>query len=281
MHDENPLIPGRLRSEGDIRMMLSWAKELGCNFVRLAHYTHNEKMIRIADEMGLLVWAEVPVYWTISWENADTYWNASGQLTTMIDRDKNRASVIIWSIGNETPVTEPRNKFMGNLADLVRALDNTRLVAAALEVHRDGYTVIVDDALGEKIDLASFNQYGGWYWGGHPRELAKYSFDIRFNKPVVITEFGGGALAGYHGSDSTIWTEEYQERLYIEQLKMLDRVDGLSGMTPWILVDFRSPRRQHPKFQNFWNRKGLISESGTRKKAFYILQEYYKLKEAE
>ncbi|MGB5269180.1 glycoside hydrolase family 2 protein [Eudoraea sp.] len=277
MHDENPLIGGRLRSDGDMRMMLSWAKELGCNYVRLAHYTHNETMLRLADEMGLMVWSEVPVYWTISWENEETYKNAENQLRVSVERDKNRASIIIWSVGNETPVTEARNVFMGKLVDKTRSLDDTRLVAAALEVEREGYTITVDDTLGEKLDLASFNQYGGWYWS-EPKELPKYSFDIKFNKPVVITEFGGGALGGFHADDDTMWSEEYQELIYINQLKMMDKIDGLRGITPWILVDFKSPRRQNPVYQQFWNRKGLISNTGVKKKAYFILKEYYRNK---
>src|SRR5690606_2260252 len=83
IHEENPLIPGRFRSAGDMKMMLNWAKELNCNYVRLAHYPHSEEMIKLADEMGLLVWAEVPVYWTISWENAETYKKAEQQLTDL------------------------------------------------------------------------------------------------------------------------------------------------------------------------------------------------------
>lgn len=277
VHDENPLLQGRLRSEGDMRMILTWAKELGCNYIRLAHYTHNEAMLRLADEVGLLVWAEVPVYWTISWSNPETYKNAENQLAVGIERDKNRACVAIWSVGNETPISAERNVFMGKLIDKVRSIDDTRLVAAALEVERVGYTVTVDDALGEKLDLASFNEYGGWYWS-EPKELPKYSFDIKFNKPVVISEFGAEAVAGFHGDEDTIWSEEFQELFYKNQLEMLDKIDGLRGMTPWILVDFKSPRRQHPVYQNFWNRKGLISETGKKKKAFYILQNYYKSK---
>ena len=280
IHDENPLLKGRLRSEGDMRMMLNWAKELGCNYVRLAHYTHNETMLRLADEMGLLVWAEVPVYWTISWTNPETYKNAENQLTVGIERDKNRASIIIWSVGNETPVTEPRNVFMGNLVDKVRSLDDTRLVAAALEVERKGYTVTVEDPLGDKLDIASFNEYGGWYWSD-AKELPKYSFDIKFDKPVIISEFGAGALGGFHADDDTMWSEEYQELIYINQLKMLDQIEGLRGMTPWILVDFRSPRRQNPVYQDFWNRKGLMSNTGVKKKAYFTLQNYYKNKKVE
>jgi beta-glucuronidase len=275
LHDENPLLAGRLRSEGDMRMMLQWAKDMNCNYVRLAHYPHNEEMIRLADEMGLLVWAEVPVYWTISWTNPATYANAKKQLTDLIVRDKNRASVIVWSIGNETPLSDARLSFMSNLAETARSLDDTRLVAAALEVHREGNNIILNDPLGEKIDLVSFNEYAGWYWGGNPSEITKYNFDIKYKKPVVITEFGGDALGGFHADENTRWSEEYQEALYKNQIVMLSKIGALRGMTPWILTDFRSPRRQHPIYQNFWNRKGLISETGKKKKAFFVLKDFY------
>ncbi len=274
MHDENPLIPGRLRSEGDMRMLLQWAKEMNCNYVRLAHYPHNETMIKLADEMGLLVWAEVPVYWTISWQNESTYNNAQQQLTDLVTRDKNRASVIVWSVGNETPVSESRNIFMGKLAAVAHSLDSTRLVAAALEVHRKGNDIVIEDPLGDQLDLVSFNEYAGWYWSD-PEGMLDYTFNVKFNKPVVITEFGADALSGFHADAATRWSEEYQELLYKNQFRMLGNISGLRGMTPWILVDFRSPRRPHPVYQDFWNRKGLISETGKKKMAFYTLKNYY------
>ncbi|MBS1660433.1 MAG: beta-glucuronidase [Bacteroidetes bacterium] len=275
IHDENPLIQGRNRGEGDLRMLLTWAKEMNCNYVRLAHYPHNEAMIRLADEMGLMIWAEVPVYWTISWENAGTFANAQKQLSDLIIRDKNRASVIIWSIGNETPLSDARLSFMSKLAERAHSLDNTRLVSAALEVHRKGDEAFVDDPLGEKLDLVSFNEYAGWYWGDKPTDLPKYHFTIKYNRPVVITEFGGDALAGFHADSLTRFSEEYQELLYKNQLQMLMGIGALRGTTPWILTDFRSPRRQHPVYQNYWNRKGLISETGQKKKAFYVLKSFY------
>jgi beta-glucuronidase len=274
LHDENPLIPGRLRGQGDMRMLLQWAKEMNCNYVRLAHYPHSEEMIRLADEMGLMVWAEVPVYWTISWTNSDTYANANAQLTDLVTRDKNRASVIIWSVGNETPISGPRNDFMGKLAHTARALDDTRLVAAALEIHRKGNDITVEDPLADQLDLISFNEYAGWYWASNA-EMLQYRFDVRYNKPVIITEFGADALGGYHADADTRWSEEYQDALYRNQFKMLAGIPGLRGMTPWVLVDFRSPRRQHPYFQDFWNRKGLISDDGKKKQAFWTLKHYY------
>lgn len=274
MHEENPLIPGRFRSIGDMRMMLNWAKELNCNYIRLAHYPHSEEMIKLADEMGLMVWAEIPVYWTISWENDETYKNAEKQLNDLIERDKNRSSVITWSIGNETPLSDARFKFMSNLASKARSLDNTRLVSAALETHKEGFDVIVNDPLSELLDLVSFNQYGGWYWDS-PKNLYKYNFQIKYNKPVVVSEVGGGALGGFHADEETRWSEEYQESFYKSQIPFMNTISGLRGMTPWILVDFRSPRRQHPYYQDFWNRKGLITETGEKKKAFFVLKEYY------
>ena len=116
IHEEAPLARrARLQRSGRAACCSAWAKELGCNFVRLAHYPHNEHMIQMADEMGMLVWSEIPVYWTILWENPETFENAETQLGEMITRDKNRASVILWSVANETPVSEPRNKFLKGL----------------------------------------------------------------------------------------------------------------------------------------------------------------------
>jgi beta-glucuronidase len=280
LHDENPLIPGRLRGSGDMRMLLQWAKDMNCNYVRLAHYPHSEEMIRLADEMGLMVWAEVPVYWTISWDKPETFANANAQLTDLIVRDKNRASVVVWSIGNETPISAPRNAFMGGLAKTARSLDDTRLIAAALEIHRTGKSITIEDPLAASLDLASFNEYAGWYWASNA-EMLDFRFDIRLNKPVVITEFGADALGGYHADADTRWSEEYQDTLYQNQFRMLDKIPGLRGMTPWVLVDFRSPRRTHPYFQDFWNRKGLISDDGKKKQAFWTLKRYYETKQRQ
>ena len=104
MHEEAPIRGGRAFSQEDAETLLGWASELGCNFVRLTHYPHSENMTRLADRMGLMVWSEIPVYWDIDWENPATLQNAENQLRDMIARDHNRASVVFWSLSNETPV---------------------------------------------------------------------------------------------------------------------------------------------------------------------------------
>jgi len=277
IHEENVMRGGRAYSIEDARVLFGWAKELGCNFVRLAHYPHNENMVRLADEMGILVWEEIPVYWTIDWKNMETYKKAETQLKEVINRDKNRASVIIWSMANETPKSEERLSFLTNLAKATRKLDNTRLITAALEDHpskKDKNTMVIEDKFSEIVDIISFNQYYGWY-GGSIEDIKNLSWNIDINKPVIVSEFGAGALQGYHADKLTIWSEEYQEYLYNETLAVLAKIPQLSGMTPWILTDFRSPRRMHDVYQKGFNRKGLISETGDKKKAFYTLQKFY------
>lgn len=276
IHEEAPLRSGRAFSQEDARILLGWAKELGCNFARLAHYPHNEFMIREAERMGLLVWSEIPVYWTILWDNPATFHNAANQLDEMITRDKNRASVILWSIGNETPLNEERLRFMKNLAVKARELDSTRLITAALERHySDPNTLVIDDPLGEYLDVLGCNEYIGWY-DGLPEKAETITWKTVYDKPLIMSEFGGGALYGLHGDELTIWSEEYQESLYKHQVNMLKKISFLRGTSPWILMDFRSPRRPLPRIQDFWNRKGLVSDQGQKKKAFYILQEYYR-----
>lgn len=277
IHEESPTRDGRGYSKADAKKLLLWAKDLGCNFVRLAHYPHNENMVRLADKMGILVWEESPVYWTIDWDNPRTYKNAQNQLTELINRDKNRASVIIWSMANETPTSEARNIFLSKLAKQARTLDPTRLISAALEQSNyKGNPKIktIDDSFAKVVDVLSFNQYIGWY-DGLPDKCKQVTWKIKEDKPVIISEFGAGAKQGLHGDKDERWTEEYQENLYIETLEMINKIEQLQGISPWILVDFRSPRRVLPKIQDGWNRKGLISEDGKKKKAFYILKKYY------
>ena len=277
IHEEKANGGGRANSVEDAQMLLSWAQELGCNFVRLAHYPHNEYMVREAERRGIMVWSEIPCYWTIAWTNPDTYQNAQNQLRDMIARDHNRANIIIWSIANETPHSAQRDQFLGRLAKYARSQDSTRLISMAMEVTgASNYVNRLNDNMNEYVDVVSFNQYIGWY--RDVNDAPKMRWEIPYNKPVIISEFGGGARYGLHGAKNQRWTEEFQENLYKENTAMLDKIEGLSGTTPWILKDFRSPRRVLPGVQDYYNRKGLFSDKGEKKLAFYILRDWYKTK---
>ena len=274
LHDEK-LGGGRTNKAADVLPQLKLAKELGCNFLRLAHYPHNEATVREAERQGLMVWSEIPVYWNILWTNEATYASAERQLSDMVRRDVNRAAVVVWSIANETPYGAARDRFLSALAKRARALDPSRILSMAMEIGDvKDHVCTITDTLNPYVDIVSFNQYIAWYWASAD-EAAQFTFRIPYDKPVVISEFGGGAVHGRHGPKTERWTEEFQAELYRANLAMLSKIDGLSGLTPWILYDFRSPRRPCPGIQDGFNRKGLASEKGEKKLAFEVLREFY------
>jgi len=271
VHEDDAVL-GKVATEPDIRRRFAHARELGCNFLRLAHYPHHERVAEIADAEGVLLWAEIPVYWAIDFANPDTYADAENQLLELIARDGNRASVIIWGVGNENADTDARYEFMSRLAGAARRADPTRLVGAACLIDRE--TFRIEDRLAARLDVVGLNEYFGWYepdFSGLER-LLEHS---RPGKPVVITETGADALAGLHGGVRQLFTEECQAEVYRRQLDCLGRAAYVRGFCPWILYDFRSERRQN-RFQRGFNRKGLIAEDKTTKKlAFHVLAERY------
>jgi beta-glucuronidase len=277
--------PARNMTESAARALLQEIKHgLHGNYVRLSHYPHSETTLRLADEMGLLVWSEIPVYWTVDWDNPDVLRKALTMQAETIYRDRNRAAVVLWSVGNETPVSAPRTRFHSAMADNVRALDPTRLISAALLVKHtkvDGTDAIaIDDPLLDKLDVLAVNTYAGWYGDDTLASLPDMKWALPANRPLVLSEFGADALAGYRNDGMKKFTEEYQAEYYRKTLAMADRIPTLAGMSPWILKDFQSPRREHPIFQNGWNRKGIVSETGVRKQAFDVLSTYYRTKSA-
>lgn len=277
LHEESPKRGGRATNAEDAQTLLDYAKELGCNFIRLAHYPHNEYETRLADRMGLLVWSEIPVYWDIDWKNPATLANAQAQLRDMIARDRNRASVILWSMSNETPIDPARTAFIQNLADSTRQMDPTRLITSALNhTEKAGPNQeILNDPLGQSLDVLGLNEYIGWYVR-RPEDADVMQWTTPYQKPIIISEFGADAPAGRHGDPQTRWSEEYQANLFVHQLDMVKRIPNFVGLSPWVLVDFHSPRRPIPGIQDYYNRKGLISNHGERKQAFYVLQKFYK-----
>ena len=257
MHEEAPIRGGRAFTQQDAETLLGWAHELGCNFVRLTHYPHSENMTRLADRMGLMVWSEIPVYWDIDWENPATLQNAKNQLHEMIARDHNRASVIFWSLSNETPVKPERTTFLRQLAETARQLDSTRLITSAMNhVDETGPdTRILSDPLGEYLDVIGLNEYLGWYWG-RPEDADHMHWKTAWDKPLIMSEFGGRAPYGRHGGADERWTEEYQASIYQHHIEMLKRIPSLAGLSPWVLMDFHSPAACYPASRTTTTAKG-------------------------
>ena len=272
VHEDSQFTGKALRDEERLTIIRT-AKELGANYLRLAHYPHHENMAKLCDEQGILLWEEIPVYWAIAFDNPATYNNARNQLEELMCRDFNRASVIIWSVGNENLDSDDRFRFMGNLADFAHQYDNTRMVSAACLV--DGETLSIKDRLAEKLDIIGVNEYIGWY-SPNFEELPQLMNNSNPTKPVIISEFGADATPGLHGSVDDKGTEECQEAIYRKQIEVILQIPYIKGITPWILFDFRCPRRT-AAIQGYYNRKGLVSSDRTYyKPAFSVLQSFYR-----
>lgn len=284
-HEEIPQRMGRAFSEADAAMLLDEAKALGVNMIRLAHYPQNEYTVRLAEKMGFILWQEIPIWQGIDFTDNSTRKKAQRMLTEMIKRDQNRCAVGYWGIANETQPSKERNEFLTSLLETGKKLDTTRLYVAAFDLvrfNREKKCFVMEDSFTSQLDVVAVNKYMGWYhpW---PIEPENAVWEVIPDKPLIISEFGGEALYGQSGDENVAssWSEEYQARLYRDNIRMFDNIPNLRGVSPWILFDFRSPFRFHPTNQDGWNRKGLISDQGMRKKAWYLMKDYYKTKAGE
>jgi len=275
MHAEAPYRGGSVHSDEDVKNIFAFLKDLNANFVRLCHYPHDERMERMADRDGVMIWSEIPIWQRISYDKPEVYTKATTMLNEMIRRDRNKASVILWSVSNETPNNPTRTKFLTALANEARKLDPTRPITSALigpKVDQDA--VLQNDPLADALDVVGQNQYIGWY-EGRPEDADKKTWTLP-NKPVLMSEFGAEAKQGNHGGPNQRWAEEQQVNVYEHQFIMIRKIPQVRGLIPWVLMDFRSPTRNIPKLQEGYNRKGLLSEDGKKKMAFDLFQKTYK-----
>jgi beta-glucuronidase len=277
IHEERPLGGGKANTEADATTLLTWAKDVGCNLVRLAHYPHSEYMVKLAEKMGLMVWDELPAYQHIEFSAPGMPEKLDLMRREMMRRDRNRCGVVIWSLSNETySFTKNRDIALIELAKKCKLEDSTRLMTSVINTQGyNNHTFNVTDTLYKHFDIMSINEYLGWYvpWQGKPIET---KWKLVCEKPIIISEFGGESKFGSNygpKDEAAYWSEEYQEQIYKDQIDMFSTTPNLTGVCPWLLVDYRSSGRMHPVYQNGYNRKGLLSEFGDRKKAWYFVEE--------
>ena len=274
-HAEAPYRTGRACTDEDVKNIFGYLKDLNANFVRLAHYPHDERMERMADRNGIMVWSEIPLWQHISFDKPEVYAKATYMLNEMIRRDRNKASVILWSVSNETPNNPTRTQFLTNLANEARRLDATRpITSAIIGPHAKGNQMVQDDPFTNALDVVGQNEYIGWY-DMRPEDADAIQWTLP-QKPILISEFGAEAKQGVHGGKDERWAEEQQVNVYEHQFVMINKIPQVRGLIPWVLADFRSPTRNIPKLQDGFNRKGLISEDGKKKQAFFLFQKVYK-----
>ena len=132
MHAEPIGEKGVAFSKAHFESLVTTSKELNINFIRAAHYPYTRHMAKVCDELGIMLWEEIPVYWNINWTNKQTKEDALNMLSNLVTRDWNRASVVVWSLGNETPFSKDRMTFMNDLKERLGKLDVSRLKSAAI-----------------------------------------------------------------------------------------------------------------------------------------------------
>lgn len=247
---------GSALTNDEHRKDMQLIKDMGCNFIRIAHYPQDPEILKAADEMGLLAWEEIPIvnYMTI---NEEFLANSKHMLKEMIRQHHNHPSIIIWGSMNEvflwgnnedrihkqTDVVYTKNvaKYAKELDDLIRKEDPNRYSTLAMHSSSDYDKVGIEDL----PQLASYNNYSGWYSG----ELENFgkTFDRKHeNKPnqnIFISEYGAGGDIRLNSKKPKRFdfTGQYQRFFNESYLEQINKRDYISGTAIWNQFDFSQP----------------------------------------
>ncbi|MFO8057447.1 MAG: glycoside hydrolase family 2 TIM barrel-domain containing protein, partial [bacterium] len=310
-HEDDPET-GFFQTDERMAQDMELLKELHVNHMRPGHYPNDPRWLYLCDREGISLTEEIPLYQASSgvlkWFEArfmkdrkdvplrvggeystlsqmtdpQLLDNASQQLIEMIERDRNHASIIMWSVGNENLTYLKRaRKMYKRLISVCKRFDPEREVTFAL-LCGPGVSPLLEKT-GDLADVLFLNEYYGWYFGeasGVGGLLDKFHEKYP-EKPIVISEFGAGTVAGRHSDKPEKFSEEYQVHVYETQLKEVRARPFVKGTMPWILADFRCPwfKEEHPVYE--MNLKGLLDYERKRKKmAFETIREFYAEKAA-
>ncbi len=298
---------GRSDSPRLLDEFFALVRDLGANFVRCAHYPYSDAFVRRAEEEGILLWEEVPAYWQVRMDEAPVKALAFQMLREMIDRDRNRASVIIWSVSNECEWKNPEGddgnyRYGIEAAALVRSLDPTRLISSAEAyvimgrnpwdpAHADQFEYAgaaqrhwrgsLPEEYYAAMDILAMNNYVGAFGENSQVEdigpALRYWY--RYNKPVMISEFGGLSKRGDQRDDLTVGGEKRHVDVARRAYAVLEGEPWVAGAAIWNLIDMRTPLH----WQDFSDglsvaRYGLVDEQWQRKQVFEVVKEWCRRK---
>jgi len=247
-------------------------KELGANLVRLGHYPNHPYVLKICDELGLLVWEEIPAWGKLGLDYGakEVIESAQAQIKEMLLRDRNHPSLVLVGLANEIPSNrESGGKFIKELAEFSRPLLSGQL----LSITSDRFE---KDRAVKYIDLIGFNCYFGWYGG----KIDQLNDKIRVltkafpDKPILISEYGADAVLGRHGAIGDIWTEENQARFLEASYKIIETAPGIAGGIIWLFADYPDPIRVFNP-EAFVNQKGLLDQDRKEKLGFQVARSLY------
>jgi len=260
-------------------------KWIGANSFRTSHYPYSEEIMQMADRMGFIVIDEVPaVSLNFHFVNDKTLNNHKQALTELINRDRNHACVISWSIGNEPGIwgekeanSEMADSYWSEIYDHVKHLDNTRpITLPACSTWGE------DDLSYKYSDFLSVNRYWGWYEiPGKIKEAGDYLknelqnlFD-KYKKPIMITEFGAESIEGEHETYPQMFSEEYQDMLIMQYFHIIESLPFTIGEHVWNFADFRTA--QHHR-RVILNRKGVFNRVRQPKCSAFSIKKHWQNK---
>ncbi len=296
-HEEHAGV-GAAMSNKQHRADMELIKEMGANFVRLAHYPQDPEVYKACDELGILVWDELP--WCRGGVGNDTWkTNAKNMLTEIITQNYNHPSIIIWSLGNEIywlPDFEGGddrakiNEFLTELNDLSHKLDPAR--KTAIRKYYEGSHI---------VDVFSPSIWSGWYSGSYKSYQKAIDLYKKEYNHFLHAEYGGSSHVGRH-SESPItgeglikadgweeaivqtkvaniaqigdWSENYIVDLFDWHLRISETDPTFVGNIQWAFKDFGTPLRPENDIP-YMNQKGLVDRNGNPKDAFYVFKSYW------
>jgi beta-glucuronidase len=253
-------------------------KDLGCNSIRGSHYPNSEIFLDLCDQEGILFWEEIPLwqYHDEHFKNPLVMERALDMHTEMVQRDRHHPSIILWGLHNEVD-TRIRScyDFSKKLADKIRDMDSGRLITYAT-MHP------LTDICLDLADVISINKYLGWYegdmqdWSRFLADLGK-EFENKdlSGKPVIISEFGAGAVFGERALEKRKWSEDYQDMYMDIVLKLFVDEPSLSGCFIWQYCDIRTARELEMSRPRSFNNKGIVNEYRKPKMAYKTVKKIY------
>jgi beta-glucuronidase len=256
-------------------------RDLGCNFVRGSHYPQDERFLELCDEVGICVWVE-GIGWQQKAENLtdDHFMQAQlGCLDEMVRMSQNHPSVIIYGILNESQSSDPAaRRAYARLFGRLRELDSSRPLTYA--THQ-----VFEDLCLDLADLIAVNTYPGWYFGeiedipARLDEIAVHLDEIgQGNKPLILSEIGAAAVAGWRDWNEDRWSEQYQARLLETVIRhVLMKDDRFAGLSIWQFCDVRSAStiaRMMNRARGY-NNKGVVDEYRRPKLAYETVKQLF------
>lgn len=284
-HEDHAGVGAAMTEEQMIEEM-KLIKEMGANFIRLGHYQQSDIILRLCDELGMLVWEEIP--WCRGGLGGNNYQTQARQmLSNMISQHHNHPSIILWGLGNEndwpndfsTFEQSSIRAFMKELNDIAHRLDSSRMTS----IRRCDFCKDIPDVYSPSI-------WAGWYSGQFKDYKQMTNEKMKQVKHFLHVEWGGDSHAGRHSespfkprdaaagvlrpSKNGDWSETYIVKLFDWHLKEQETMPLLTGSAFWTFKDFSTPLRPENPVP-YVNQKGVVERDLTKKEAYYVFQSYW------